>query len=220
MDGAEEGPVSVPVFTIAVLDMYGVCYLDCMHSGEKTDSGAREVLKGLLGRGGASLTLAVASRWAVENGEPEVSAYLLPELRAAAAQAGKALDANPPDDVLEEALACALRPRPAVTLPDWVKTVVRNPREISRIGQRFSGSLHAALGVHCPSPSARERGLAALALSLCRQQDTLRTLADFLPVPAEGVLLERMARLAAVLASPGEPSSARAAVRRILKGAE
>ena len=194
-----------------------MCYLPSMADIETNDE-YRETLKGLLSRGGTVLTLAVLARAGSQEGRHAVLASLTPEMRAATEQVGRVLETAYKSEALKAALEHALSLSPAVALPDWLRPVLRNSRALSHLGASFNVSdLRSALGRRRTSPSDREKGIAALATALCRQQDTLSTLAGRFPEEREGALLLAMGRLAAVTASPGEPSTVRGTVRRILK---
>lgn len=181
----------------------------------------QETLKGLLARGGAALTLAVvAHSKIIEDRGREPWQVLSPEIVAAAEQAYAALAVDPDPALLALALQSALCRRPMTALPEWMAPITREPACVSYLGRHVQDSkLTPALGRLRSASSDREKGLAALALALCRRQDTLRTLASRLPETTDARLLTRMGLLAYVLAVPGEPSAMRGEVRKLIKGA-
>ena len=195
-----------------------VCYLPNMLDDHEADR-HRETLKGLLGRGGTVLTLAVLARAGSRDGQRMPLSSLAPEMRAAVDQVRRVLETAPASDTLSAAIAHALSYEPAVALPTWLRPVLKDPGSLSRLGAAFEVSdLQTSLGPCRSAPSDREKGPAALAVALCRRQDTLSTLAARFASETDGALLSVMGRLAAVTASPGEPSTVCGTVRRILKG--
>ncbi len=191
-----------------------------MNGIEEKVSRHREALRELLARGGAALTLAVISFSNRDaNGEREPWSVLSPELIAGAEQIGAAVAACEAEEALALAVQSALAPA-RTALPEWLTPTLTEPKCLSFVGRNTGDfDLLAALGPGRVASSDRERGLAALALALCRRQDTLLTLASRLPESSETRLLIRMGRLANVTAAPGEPSKLRSALRRRLKGA-
>jgi hypothetical protein len=185
------------------------------------DNPQHDMLKALLGRGGAMLTLAAV---AYSRGyRPETVGQwvvLSKEMQAQAEQILSAVARNPFPEVLEQALECALTSSSQTALPSWLLPIYREPSALSFIGCNMEiQKLHASLGNVRSAPSDREKGLAATALALCRLQDTLHSLSRRMPSFEDERMLMRMGRLAYVRAAGGEPSAMRAEIRRLLKGA-
>ena len=98
----------------------------------------RDILKGLLARGGAALTFAVIS-YSNSNTEGRriPRNVISPEIAAAAEQAFFTVAAGPPPEVLERALQYALNPEPMTALPTWLTPVFRAPSCLSFIGKHL-----------------------------------------------------------------------------------
>jgi hypothetical protein len=166
----------------------------------------------LLARGSRTLGIATLAhargdgRWYV----------LSPESIAATEEILSYLKQKPESVVLEAVIGAALAPEPATRPPSWSEPLFNKPPMIERIGARTHESqLRAALGARHASPSNRRKGLAALAIGLCRSLDSLGALAENLP-DADGIELTRMGYLAHTLVEPGEPSTMRSDIRRIM----
>ncbi len=179
----------------------------------------QDSLKALLSRGGAILAAAVAaySRGITPN-TPKQWSVLSPSNRAAIEEILEVLSLGVSHLDLKQALQSSFSKYPNTSLPLWIVPVYQEENILSVIGQNWKTSdLKIALGVSRSNPSDREKGLAAVAIALCRLHDTLLTLSYRLP-SEEGSLLIRMGRLAGVLAEPSFPSNFRNRIKIILKG--
>jgi hypothetical protein len=204
-----------------IQDPLALCYFVPMVEKDETDFVHRDVLERLLGRGSTMLTLAVV---AYSRGFRPATVgqwnVLSKEMQAAAEQILSAVASNPFPKVLEQALTFALAPLSETAVPSWLSPIYRDPSALSAVGRAFeTARLTASLGEQRIAPSDREKGLAAVALALCRLQDTLASLSRRLPSVEEAVRLMRMGRLAYVRAGGGEPSAARTEIRKLLNGA-
>jgi hypothetical protein len=127
------------------------------------------------------------------------------------------LEQKPDSVVLEAVIGAALASEPATQPPSWSKPLFHNQPMIERIGALIDASrLRAALGARHASPTDRLKGLAALAIGLCRSLDSLGALAQNLPVEDRAELMP-MGYLAHTLVEPGEPSTMRSDIRRIMR---
>jgi hypothetical protein len=171
----------------------------------------------LLSRGGR--ILAVAAMAHIDGQRPGQGPWhtLSPENLAAVEEVLYMLSRVRTPSVLEAVIRAAMAPEPATAAPKWAEPLWRNPALISRVGKSFDAkSLAPALGPKCADPSDREKGIAAIAIAMCRSSDGLQALVEMLP-EEDGAQLMRMARLAHVNVEPKEPSTIRAEVRRLLK---
>jgi hypothetical protein len=141
---------------------------------------------------------------------------LSPETVAAAEEILRYLEQKPDSVVLEAVIGAALAPEPATQPPSWSKPLFHNRSMIERIGALTDASkLRAALGAGHASPANRLKGLAALAIGFCRSLDSLGALAENLSDDDRADLMP-MGYLAHTLVEPGEPSTMRSDIRRIM----
>ncbi len=172
----------------------------------------REAVSRLLGRGGRVLVTAAvahsrghragASRWNV----------LSRENIAATDQILRVIEDGVDPRDMAVAIESAMGKEPATAPPSWANRVWDEPGIISEIG--------AAVGDSILRPATvgdREKGLAALAIAICRSMDGAEALAARLPA-GDGEQFLRMARLAQATVEAGEPSGMRSRIRVFLAG--
>ncbi|MCP4679629.1 MAG: hypothetical protein GY854_29885 [Deltaproteobacteria bacterium] len=182
----------------------------------KTDENQTDARR-LLGRGGRILGLAALAHAQGRRPGSEPWHVLSADTVAAAEEVLIALEKEMDPALLEAVVRAAMGEKPATAAPSWAEPFWRDPQALSRIGAAVdSKCLAPAFGPRLPEPSDREKGLAALAVALCRSVDGLRALAEHLS-EEERELVLRMTYLAGVTVEPGEPSRMRADMRRILK---
>ncbi len=171
----------------------------------------------LLGRGGRILGLAALAHAQGRRQGAEPWHVLPADTVAAAEEVLLALEEELDPALLEAVIRAAMSEKPATAAPSWAEPLWRDPGALSRVGAAVdSKRLAPAFGPRLPDPSDREKGLAALAVALCRSVDGLRALAERLPEEDRDLAL-RMTYLAGVTVEPGDPSRMRAEMRRILK---
>jgi hypothetical protein len=108
-------------------------------------------------------------------------------------------------------------PKPATAAPPWTAQLLAREGALSRVGNRIDPlELAPALapGVTAADLSARVRGLAALAVGLCRSSDRIDAVCREL-APDEQRVLRRMSRLAGVRVEPGQPTRVRREIRSL-----
>jgi hypothetical protein len=176
-----------------------------------------EIAKGLLGRGGNALIIATVARARGIRMSEHRWHVLAPDIVASVEQILGFLEHAPALDWLEIAVHQTLNGKPIASVPEWLKPIGQDPDTLSILGRATdSASLASALGFRGQHPSDRKKGLAAVAISLSRMQDTLDTLSRMLPEEG-GRMLVRMGRLAAAVVRSGEPTKMRAHIREVLK---
>jgi hypothetical protein len=174
----------------------------------------------LLSRGGRILAVAALAHIGGQRAGQGPWHTLPPETISAAEEILYLLGRTGNPTVLEAVVRAAMAPEPATAAPKWAKPLWREPSSISRLGSSIDKKrLVPALGPRYGGPSNREKGLAAVAVALCRSSDGLQALAERLP-EKDGSELKRMASLAQALVEPKEPTAMRAEVRRLLKDME
>ena len=171
----------------------------------------------LLGRSGRVLGLAAVAHVHGQRSGKGPWHVLSPETIAATEEILLLLEQGPKKAVLEAVLEAALAPEPATAAPGWTEPVWRDPLALSRLGKALDVKrLAPALGPGNTDPSDREKGLAGIALALCRSSDGLAALAAHLEKD-DRLDLKRMACLAQVLVEPHEPTQMRDEIRRLLR---
>ncbi len=182
-----------------------------MTAEKEQNVGAEE----LLARGSRILGIAALAH-ARGNGHWYV---LSPEIVAATNDILGYLEAQPDSALLEAVVGAALAPKPATRPPSWSKQLTGNPPAIEQLGAMTDeAQLQAALGSSCSSPSNHLKGLAAVAIGLCRSIDSLEAFAQNLSSQDRTALM-RMGYLAQTLVQPGDPSTMRSFIRRIVNEA-
>lgn len=168
-----------------------------------------------LRRGGTALALAAVAHAKGRLPRGERWHVLAPELAAAAEEVLAEIAAGARPEVLETAVRAAMDEKPSTAPPAWARALVGSPAALSRVGRGADpGDLAPALGRRAGTAEDRLKGLAALALALCRSLDALAAAAALLS-EEDGRALVRMGHLAAATAEPGAPSRMRAAVKRL-----
>ena len=126
------------------------------------------------------------------------------------------LEQTKDQSAIEQAVQAAMGPDPATASPSWAEPLWRNSDAFERLGAAFDADrLARASGQGKNLASDREKGMAAVAVALCRSLDSLRALSLKLPEQDQDRIV-RAGYLAQVVARPGEPSKVRAEVKRIL----
>jgi hypothetical protein len=144
---------------------------------------------------------------------------LPPETVAAAEQLLGVLEEPGDSDSVAMAVSAALAPGPATAAPTWAAGAWERPDGLEAIGARArSPDLIPALGDAVDQADMRKRGLAALAVALCRSIDGVEALGAKLG-GEDSAALVRMARLAGALVGPGQPTRVRGSIREILTAA-
>lgn len=183
------------------------------------EPGSREhdIVKGLLGRGSTALALAAVAHSAGRRASSGEWSVLGLDMVAAAEQVLAFLEKKPDFRIVQRAVTRAVTQESLAAIPGWAKPLCSQPDAFSYLGNSMADVwARPALGSRRQNPSPRLKGMAVTALGFCRNQDTLLALARQLPEEEERVI-RRMGRLAQANASPGEPSLARAKIRRLLK---
>jgi hypothetical protein len=137
------------------------------------------------------------------------------DIAAAAEQILGELEIEVPPSGLAAAVGAAMGESPATAEPAWTAPLARDPEAFGRVGRVAASSWPAGFPIAAPD-AEHERGVALVALALCRSVDTARALAGRLGAEDARTLV-RSARLYQAVARPGEPSAARAAVRAALE---
>jgi len=169
----------------------------------------------LLARGGRALGIAAVAYARGQRAQKGPWHVLSPEIAAAAEQILGELEAEVPAQALAAAVGAAMGEAPATAEPAWTAPLVHHPDEFARVGRNAAAIWPSDFPLDSPDGD-RERGLALVALALCRSVDAARALAAQLGAE-DGRALVRSARLYQALARPGEPSAVRAAVRAALE---
>ncbi len=186
------------------------------------EPGSREhdIIKGLLGRGSGTLALAAVAHTAGRRSASGAWAVLGLDIVAAAEQVLAFLEKGPDFQIVQRAVTRAITQESPAAIPPWAKPLYEQPDAFSFLGNTVDDVWALrALGPRRKNPSPRLKGMAIAALAFCRNQDTLTALARQLPEEEERAI-RRMARLAQANTNPGEPSAARAKIRRLLKERE
>ncbi len=171
----------------------------------------------LLGRGGRVLGLAAVAHVHGQRAGKGPWNVLSPEIVAATEEILLLLEQGPKKAVLEAVVEAALSPEPATAAPRWTEPLWRDADALSRLGKVLDiRTLTPALGPRRADPSDREKGLAGVALALCRSSDGLCALAERLPED-DGSKLKCMASFAQTVVEPREPTRMRDELRRLLK---
>lgn len=171
----------------------------------------------LLGRGGRVLGLAALAHARGQRAGAGPWYVLGPETVAAAEQLLSILEEGGDPESLAAAVGAAMGPEPATAAPSWVVRLLARDRALDRVGERIEPlELAPALerGMATDELSARARGLAALAVGLCRSIDRVEAVCRGLEL-GEGRALRRMSRLAGVQVAPGQPTRVCRAIRRL-----
>ena len=188
-----------------------------MGEENETDNREQEVLKGLLGRGGTALGIAAMAHARGHSTSDCKWSSLSREITAAAEQVLWVLEDSPDFDMVHLAVMKAMSEDKVAALPKWALPLGQDPELVTRLGDALDEALlNPAIGSGDRPLTPRLKGLAGVAVALCRNQDTLSALAEKLP-KADSRVMVRMARLAGATVGPGEPSSMRARLRAMLK---
>jgi len=172
----------------------------------------------LLARGGRVLGLAALAHARGQRAGAGPWFVLSPQLVSAAEQILTELESGPDLDALTAAVAAALGPGPATAAPSWIGPALGSPERLATVGRGIDDDdIAAALPVDAAPGDldARTRGLAAIAVALGRSIDAIEAVGRELE-PGDGRALTRMARLACVEVSPGQPTRVRRVIRRLL----
>jgi len=171
----------------------------------------------LLARGARILGLSAVA-WSRGQRSSRGPWYVLgPHSVAAAEEILQVFEENIEPNLLEAVVKAAMDHRPATVAPSWCAPLERDPELLDILGRELRDPLPSDIfGRQNRSPSHRERGMAALALALCRSLDGLRSLALKLP-DSDADRLLRMGHLAQVTVGPGEPTRIRSLVKQVLK---
>lgn len=172
----------------------------------------RDAVSRLLGRGGRVLvTAAVAHARGYRAGANRWNVLSLENIAATEQILRVIEDGVEPRD-MAVAIESAIDKKPATAPPSWANRVWTEPDIISKIGSAMEDPiLPTAAG------DDREKGLAALAIAMCRSMDGVQALAARLR-EGDGKKLLRMARLAQATVEAGEPSEMRSKIRVFLAG--
>ena len=184
-----------------------------MHSSDpKLSMSNRDAVSRLLGRGGRVLAIAAvahargyragANRWNV----------LSRENIAATEQILRVIEDGVDPRDMAVAIESAMGKEPATAPPSWASRVWAEPDIIPVIGAVVDDPI-----LPLATGDDREKGLAALAIAMCRSMDGVEALAARLR-GGDGEQLLRMARLAQATVEAGEPSEMRSRIRALLAG--
>jgi hypothetical protein len=183
----------------------------------ETDPRVQNVVKGLLGRGGAALGIAAMAHARGHRTMAGKWSALSLEMRAAVEQVLGVLEKSTDLDVVRYAVMKTMSNEQVAAPPKWAKAIVQDPELLAQLGSDLDDALlNAAIGRGGHALTPRQRGMAGMAVALCRNQDTLMALAEGMP-GGDGRAMMRMARLAQATVAPGEPSSMRRRLRALLK---
>jgi hypothetical protein len=169
----------------------------------------------LLARGGRALGIAAIAHARGQRAHGGPWHALSRDLAAAAEQILCELEADAPPDALAAAVGAAMGESPAAAEPAWTAPLARDPEAFACAGRAAAASWPPGFPIPAPDDDHR-RGVAAVALALCRSTDAVRSLAGKLGAE-DGRALVRTARLCQALAHPGEPSAMRATIRAALE---
>ena len=188
-----------------------------MGATSERDLREQEVVKGLLGRGGTVLGIAAMAHARGHRTMVGRWSALSRETRAAVEQVLGVLEQTRDFDIIHCAVMKTMSNEKVVAPPKWAKAIAQDPEILARLGSALNdASVKPALGQGDRALTPRQKGLAAMAVALCRNQDTLLALAESMPEEDASVMM-RMARLAQATVAPGEPSSVRGRLRALLK---
>jgi hypothetical protein len=137
---------------------------------------------------------------------------------AVAEQLLRALEECPDSRTVAAAVSAAMAAGPVTAAPSWAATVWERPGELERIGESIAAEDLAPAfpaGADARRADVRTRGLAALAVALCRGLDGVLALGAKLG-EADREQLVAMARLAAVQVDPGAPTRVRGRIRGVV----
>jgi len=168
----------------------------------------------LLARGGRAFGIAAIAHTRGRRAGQGPWHALSGDMTSAADQVLEALEGAVSRTALASAITASMGDAPATAAPAWTSALVESEDAFLRLGRAAKSAWPADFPIAAPR-SDRERGIAFTALALCRSIDAARALGGALPKP-EGTTLVRWARLMQTLARPGEPSTARARIRRVL----
>jgi len=169
----------------------------------------------LLARGGRALGIAAVAHARGQRAQKGPWHVLSRDIAAAAEQILGELETEVTPSALSAAIGAAMGETPATAEPAWATPLARDPEAFARLGRAAAASWPAGFPIEEPE-GERERGVALVALALCRSVDAVRALAVKLAAE-DGLALVRTARLYQAVARPGEPSAVRAAVRAALE---
>jgi hypothetical protein len=172
----------------------------------------------LLGRGGRMLGLAAVAHARGQRAGAGPWHVLSTETVAVAEQLLLALEESRDSWVVAAAVTAALAAGPVTAVPSWAATVWEQPGELERLGESIEAAeLDPAFpsGTSAKHADVRTRGLAALAVALCRGLDGVLALGAKLGESDRATLIA-MARLAAVQVDPGAPTRVRGRIRRVV----
>ena len=142
---------------------------------------------------------------------------LAADFKAAAEEVLLSLEQAPDPELLEAVVQAAMGPEPATAAPSWAAPFWRKSSVLKMVGKEINEKrLAPVLGSRYTDASDRLKGLAALAVAMSRSLESLRALAEYLPV-AQGQELVRMGNLAQAVVESGEPTRMRAELKRLLK---
>lgn len=181
------------------------------------DRADEQAAKGLVGRGSAMLALAATAHARGHRAVVDKWHVLSPQMKASAEQVLHVIEKGVSPELLTAAIQRAMSGEPITAVPKWAVPITNHPEVLSVIAADLPDDLVApALPGNAAEVDAHTRGLAALAVSLCRSRDTLTAIAATLPkADRNGVL--RMSRLAQATVASGEPSRIRGELKRRLK---
>jgi hypothetical protein len=167
----------------------------------------------LLARGGRAFGLAAVAHARGQRAGQGPWHALSRDAIEAAERILDALEGGVSPGGLAAAIAMSMGDGPATAEPAWTRALVGDPASFARIGRGVDWP--NGFPIANPAKDA-ERGIALVALALCRSVDAARALGGKLP-GGEGEALVRWARLMQAVARPGEPSAVRGAVRGALE---
>jgi hypothetical protein len=168
----------------------------------------------LLARGGRALGMAAVAHARGQRAGQGPWHVLSRDIAAPTEQILGALEVELAPSALAAAVAAAMAEAPAAAAPAWTAPLVLDPQAFARLGRDAAAAWPAGFRLAAPA-DARERGVALVALALCRSADAVRSLGGRLAAQ-DGRALVRAARLFQAVARPGEPSAVRAAIRAAL----
>jgi hypothetical protein len=173
----------------------------------------------LLGRGGEALGLAAVAHARGQWAGRGPWFVLTPELSGAAEEILASLEERPSPRLLRTVIKAVMRDKPATAAPGWATPLVDDQSILSGLGASIEiEKLRPALGTLAGDLTAQQKGLAAFAVALCRNLDSLYALAELLPREYREQFT-RMGTLAHVLVEPGDPMNMRADLKERLKEA-
>ncbi len=189
-----------------------------MHSSDpKLSTSNRDAVSRLLGRGGRVLVTAAVSHARGARAGATRWNVLAPENVAATEQILRVIEDGVDPRDMAVAIESAMGEKPATAPPSWANRVWAEPDVISKIGAAVDDPILSHRTGRASTPTDREKGLAALAIAMCRSMDGAEALAARL-CKGDGEQLLRMARLAQATVEAGEPSGMRSKIRALLTG--